>query len=77
MTLIDRACFERGCACYNERFDKDPVLVEERGKLDAQYNAGWNSALELAAYKLANDFKSAFGDDTLTSIAAYIKEMKK
>jgi hypothetical protein len=24
---IDRACFERGCACYDDRIDKDPVEV--------------------------------------------------
>lgn len=27
---IDRACFERGCACFNPRIDKDAVIV---GKL--------------------------------------------
>lgn len=25
--LIDRACYERGCACFDSRIDKDPVLV--------------------------------------------------
>ena len=25
--LIDRACYERGCACFDPRIDKDPVLV--------------------------------------------------
>lgn len=24
---IDRACFERGCACYDSRLDKDAVIV--------------------------------------------------
>ena len=41
------------------------------------YTAGWNAALELAAFKLINEFKHAFGDDTLASIAAWIKEQKK
>lgn len=41
------------------------------------YEAGWNSALEMAAFRLQNDFKRAFGEDTLASIAVYIKEMKK
>lgn len=27
---IDRACFERGCACFNPRVDKDFVIVEKR-----------------------------------------------
>lgn len=75
--LVDKGCWERGCACYDDRIDKNPVHVEEAGLLDAQYNAGWNSALELVAFKLANDFKGAFGADTLTSVAAYIKGFKK
>ena len=41
------------------------------------YEMGWNSALEMAAFKLQHDFKQAFGDDTLASIAVYIKGMKK
>lgn len=44
---------------------------------DKLYEAGWNSALEMAAFRLQNDFKRAFGEDTLASIAVYIKEMKK
>jgi hypothetical protein len=27
---IDRACYERGCACYDDRTDKDPVEVVKR-----------------------------------------------
>jgi hypothetical protein len=27
MTLIDKACFERGCACYDDRVDDDAVEV--------------------------------------------------
>jgi len=41
------------------------------------YESGWNSGLEMVAYKLVNDFKHAFGEDTLASIAAWIKEQKK
>lgn len=44
---------------------------------DKMYEAGWNSALELAAFQLVDEFKLAFGADTLTSIAAYIKGLKK
>ena len=44
---------------------------------DKLYEAGWNGALEMAAFRLQNDFKRAFGEDTLASIAVYIKEMKK
>ena len=44
---------------------------------DKMYEVGWNSALELAATLLVNEFKLAFGEDTLASIAAYIKGLKK
>ena len=27
MTLIDKACYERGCACYDDRVDDDAVEV--------------------------------------------------
>ena len=30
MALIDRACWERGCACYDDRIDKDVVEVVRR-----------------------------------------------
>lgn len=53
------------------------LVVAERVALDKQYEAGWNSALEMAAFRLQNDFKRSFGEDTLASIAVYIKEMKK
>lgn len=44
---------------------------------DDLYEAGWNSALEMAAFKLQHEFKRAFGEDTLSSIAIYIKGLKK
>ena len=30
MTLIDKACYERGCACYDSRVDNDGVEVVRR-----------------------------------------------
>ncbi len=30
MTLIDKACYERGCACYDSRIDRDGVEVVQR-----------------------------------------------
>ena len=41
------------------------------------YDTGWNSALEMAAFKIEYDFKQAFGADTLSSMAIYIRGMKK
>ena len=46
-------------------------------KMDEMYFYGWNSALEMAANQLQNEFKQSFGEDTLASIAAYIRNMKK
>jgi hypothetical protein len=28
--LVSKECFERGCSCYDDRVDKDPVEVVER-----------------------------------------------
>ena len=44
---------------------------------DKHYVMGWNSGLEMVAYRLTNDFKHAFGEDTLASIASWIKGQKK
>ena len=41
------------------------------------YDIGWNSALEMAAFKIEHDFKQAFGADTVSGLAIYIREMKK
>jgi len=30
MALIDKACYERGCACYDSRIDRDGVEVVQR-----------------------------------------------
>ena len=77
MTRIDKACFERGCACHDPRVDTESVEVVSKAEADKLYESGWNSALEMAAFKLTSEFKSAFGADTLTSVAAYIKGLKK
>jgi hypothetical protein len=46
-------------------------------KVADPYEMGWNAALEMAAFKLQHEFRQAFGEDTLASIAVYIKGMKK
>ena len=54
------------------------ALNEEfNGLLTDMYDAGWNAALELAAFKLENEFRNAFGKDTLSGIAIYLKGLKK
>ena len=44
---------------------------------DKAFASGWNSALEMAAFRLTHDFKQAFGEDTLMSFAVYLKNMKR
>lgn len=39
------------------------------------YDIGWNSALEMAAFNIEK--LKGFGADTLSSLATYIREMKK
>ena len=29
--LVSKECYERGCSCYDDRVDKDPVEVVRRG----------------------------------------------
>lgn len=41
------------------------------------YDSGWNSALEMAAFRVEHEFAKAFGKDTLSSIAIYIRSLKK
>lgn len=44
---------------------------------DQLYAMGWNAALEYAAMRLVNEHVHAFGPDTMHSVAAYIKGMKR
>lgn len=44
---------------------------------DKMYEAGWNAALEMAAFEIEHEFQNSFGKDTLSSIAIYIRGMKK
>ena len=53
--IVDKGCFERGCACYDDRVDKDGVEVvkqEWTNLTDAEigeiYRAGWSSNQEFA-----------------------------
>jgi hypothetical protein len=41
------------------------------------YDSGWNAALEMAAFRVEHEFIKAFGKDTLSSMAIYIRSLKK
>ena len=60
---------------WRKRQIEEKVQQVERDNI--AYDLGWNSALEMAAYKLTHEFKAAFGEDTLASVAVYIKGLKK
>ena len=50
---------------------------ESKDSLTKAYEEGWNAALEMASHKIEYNFITAFGKDTLQSIAIYIRGMKK
>lgn len=55
----------------------EALKEESKDSLTNMYEAGWNAALDLAATKIEKDFVKAFGKDTLSSIAIYLKGLKK
>jgi len=67
MTLIDKACWERGCANYDYRDKSDTVKV-------AQLSDIRNQVLEEVAHEF-DCMRIAFGD-TAASYAQYVREMK-
>lgn len=70
--------YERGfVAGMQEQMKRSVDRAVNTSADDKHYLLGWNNALEMSAYKLINDFKHAFGDDTLASIAVWLKEQKK
>jgi hypothetical protein len=45
--ILDRGCFERGCACYDDRVDKDGIEVVKKewvGLTDEEINNLWEMA---------------------------------
>jgi len=64
MTIIDRGCWERGCACYDSRVADETVEVALR-----------NDVLEEVAIEFEK--MKVFEADTMASIAVNIRNMKK
>jgi hypothetical protein len=63
MTLIDKRCWERGCACYDSRVADETINVVQR-----------DNVLEEVA-KEFDAMRIAFGD-TADSFATYVRDMK-
>jgi hypothetical protein len=54
-----------------------PTKPTLKKTLDELYDSGWNSALEMAAFRVEHEFVQAFGKDTLAGIAIHIRSLKK
>ena len=56
MTIIDKGCWERGCACYDSRVADETVDVVEKREwvnltneeIGEIYRVGWANNMELA-----------------------------
>jgi hypothetical protein len=55
--------------------EKQMLYLEQSA--DTAYLIGWNDSLEMAAMKIENEFVKAFGKDTLSSIAIYLRSLQK
>jgi hypothetical protein len=55
----------------------EPVIPEFKKIFADLYDSGWNAALDMAAFRLENEFVKAFGKDTLSSMAIFIRSLKK
>ena len=69
LTQDQQAAFELGV--------NNGKLQHHVGAVTRHYTAGWNAALDLIAFDLIDEFKTAFGSDTLAGIAIWIKEHKE
>ena len=58
-------------------FNKPTIPTNTEEVCEELYRVAWNSALEMAAHKIENEFITSFGKDTLQGIAIYIRGMKK
>lgn len=60
-----------------QRKEAVKAAITQKGILLEMYDAGWNSALERAAWKVEQDFEYAFDKDTLNNIAVFLRGLKK
>lgn len=65
MTLIDKACYERGCACYDSRFDNDGVEVVRRE---------WVGLTDDEIYRIAFELEGEHWKKIADAIEAKLKE---
>ena len=66
--ILDRGCFERGCACYDERVDKDGIEVVKKE---------WVGLTKKDLKPLCDQWKIMYGgyvDEFARAIEAKLKE---
>lgn len=59
------------------QIEDEKEIMYLKQSAETAYLIGWNDSLEMAANKIENEFVKAFGKDTLSSMAIYIRSLKK
>lgn len=59
------------------QIEDEKEIMYLKQSAETAYLIGWNDSLEMAAIKLENEFIKAFGKDTLSSIAIYLRSLQK
>ena len=59
------------------QIEDEKEMMYLKQSAETAYLIGWNDSLEMAAIKIENEFVKAFGKDTLSSIAIYLRSLQK
>jgi len=59
------------------QIEDEKEIMYLKQSAETAYLIGWNDSLEMAAIKIENKFVKAFGKDTLSSIAIYLRSLQK
>jgi len=59
------------------QIEDEKEIMYLKQSAETAYLIGWNDSLEMAANKIENEFVKAFGKDTLSSIAIYLRSLQK
>ena len=59
------------------QIEDEKEIMYLKQSAETAYLIGWNDSLEMAAIKIENEFVKAFGKDTLSSIAIYLRNLQK
>jgi hypothetical protein len=59
------------------QIEDEKEIMYLKQSAETAYLIGWNDSLEMAAIRIENEFVKAFGKDTLSSIAIYLRSLQK